>query len=376
MRRYGQTIDKLPIATKTNLTFANWKTSDLDFVDVNTKFSNDATLIAHWKALVNYQIVDQNGQIIATELINDLVELGSSLSNLDNLLLKWNNNESLSSLQNEFYSGRDLLFNKFTLNGKIYRFGGLKGIDDQDYFNGEINQNMILSIVLIERTFVTFEIDDDENSVVGIEDFSEYFNSILDELKKENIEIALNASGKLEIVYEQNKYKFVIEGDLGTSLLYYFSGPTRTGALFVGWENIRTLELWTKENPLNLSDNGLVLKAKYVELKNSIQFLYFNGVEYVAYSSKAFEDLPFEDKNFIELSYEDIKGDYVFQNITDDSGTEYCPLKVIKFNNIVPNSEIMTDITTPGADFSIVISKEDFLNGNVYVYIVYSPLTE
>ena len=44
---------------------------------------------------------------------------------------------------------------------------------------------LILSIVLIERTFVTFEIDDDENSVVGIEDFSEYFNSILDELKKE-----------------------------------------------------------------------------------------------------------------------------------------------------------------------------------------------
>lgn len=378
LRRYGRTIDKLPIATKTNLTFANWKTSDLDFVDVNTEFSNDAILIAHWKALVNYQIVDQNGQIIATELINDLVELGSLSSNLDNLLLKWNNNESLSSLQNEFYSGRDLLFNKFILNGKIYRFGGLKGIDDQDYFNGEINQNMILSIVLIERTFVTFEIDDDENSVVGIEDFSEYFNSILDELKEKNIEIALNTSGKLEIVYEQNKYKFVIEGDLGTSLSYYFNGPTRTGALFVGWENIRTLELWTKENPLNLSDNGLVLKAKYVELKNSIQFLYFDGDEdeYIAYSTMSFEELNFGSENSIELSYEDIKGDYVFKNITDESGTEYCPLKVIKFNNIVPNSEIMTDITTPGADFSIVISKEDFLNGNVYVYIVYSPLAE
>lgn len=378
LRRYGRTIDKLPIATKTNLTFANWKTSDLNFVYVDTEFSNDATLIAHWKALVNYQIVDQNGQIIATELINDLVELGSLSSNLDNLLLKWNNNEGLSNLQNEFYSGRDLLFNKFILNGKIYRFGGLKGIDDQDYFNGEINQNMILSIVLIERTFVTFEIDDDENSVVGIEDFSEYFNSILDELKEKNIEIALNTSGKLEIVYEQNKYKFVIEGDLGTSLSYYFNGPTRTGALFVGWENIRTLELWTKENPLNLSDNGLVLKAKYVELKNSIQFLYFDGDEdeYIAYSTMSFEELNFGSENSIELSYEDIIGDYVFQNITDDSGTEYCPSKVIKFNNIVPNSEIMTDITTPGADFSIVISKEDFLNGNVYVYIVYSPLAE
>ena len=378
LRRYGQTIDKLPIATKTNLTFANWKTSDLDFVDVDTEFTNDATLIAHWKALVNYQIVDQNGQIIATELINDLVELGSSSSNLENLLLKWNNNEGLSNLQNEYYSGRDSLFNKFTLNNSTYRFGGLKEIDGQDYFNGEINQNMILSIVLIERTFVTFEIDDDENSVIGIEDFSEYFNSILSELLDENIEVVLNLSGKPEIVYEQNKYKFVIEGDLGSSLSYYFNGPTKTGALFVGWENILTLELWTKEQSLNLTENGLIFRAKYVELKNSIQFLYFDGDEdkYVAYSSMAFEDLPFGDENFIEWSYEDIKGDYVFQNITDDSGTEYCPLKVIKFNNIVPNSEIMTDITTPGADFSIVISKEDFLNGNVYVYIVYSPLTE